>query len=443
MNKTANTPNSKPGVLSYFFDHVFFDETIAIRLIRFMFMLLVILGWAFLATLWFEQASNWQEILRAMSRHLLAPFSAMLAAFLIGARYLQDIYELPGYLAAVHYLYASLFDGPPYLPPFSGLFLPNMNISDGKVDSESTATSLLDQVGGPGWISVGNGNAVLLESLEETGVVVGAGTHYVPRNQRVQEIVSLEDQVWVSKPVVATTKDGIEIAVRDFQFGYRICADHRAGSLIHRTAAEPYPFSAQAVRDMAYNRSVRVDGKPLPWSIAVQFRLDGILTDFINSNVVDEVIAPVSADPRKIMHQQLSDEKLRGGIKNFLGTEVIWFNVGQFTVQDEKIDGDIKRYRKDVWFAHWAGNTAMLLAQGKAEIISEEEGGRSQTTVSMLGGIVQALKDAGLDNEKIDENLWNIVLARTAQVIESMTSLYGKWDTTERDQGMGKDKHES
>jgi len=38
----------------------------------------------------------------------------------------------------------------------------------------------------------------------------------------------------------------------------------------------------------------------------------------------------------------------------------------------------------------------LLLAQGKAEMISEVEGGRAETTTNMLTGIIQALDDAGL-----------------------------------------------
>jgi hypothetical protein len=427
MSKVADPSVSKPGLMLYFFDHVLFDETISIRLIRAILMLLVVFGWAFLGALWFEPISNWEEILFAMPRYFLAPIAAMLAAWLLGARYLQDIYELPSYSSAVHYLFASLFDGPPYLFP-SGHFLPSLSISNGKIDAEDAETSLLDRVGGPGWLYIGAGNAVLLESLEESETVIGTGMHFVPRNQRVQEILSLDDQHWTASPIIATTKDGIEVAVRDFQFGYRICADHRADSIVHRTALEPYPFSAQAVRDMVYNRSVRVDGTPLPWGLATQFRLDGILTNFINRNVIDEVIAPISLDPRSIINEQLSEEKLRGGLKNFLGTELTWFNVGQFEVHDTKIHEDIRKYRQEVWFTQWAGSTALILAQGKAEMISEEEGGRSETTVNMLRGIGQALADSGINKDEVDENLWNIVLARTAQVIESMTSLYGKLD---------------
>lgn len=442
MNKAVNASISRSWSLSYFFDRVFFDETMGIRFIRLIFMLLVVLGWAFLGTIWFEQVGNWWDILFAMLRYLLAPAAAITAVFLLGARYLQDIYELPGYFAAAWYLYASLFDGPPYLFPISGFLLPSLNISNGKIDSESTEIGLLDSVGGPGWLYIGAGNAVLIESLEMSEMVVGTGMHFVPRHRHVQEIVSLDDQHWTSNPIVATTKDGIEVAVHDFQFGYRICADHRASGLLHRTTAEPYPFSAQAVRDMVYNRSVRGDGTPVPWGLAVQFRIDGVLTNFINCNLVDEVIAPISLDPRGVLSQQLSDEKLRGGLKKFLGTELPWFNVGHFEVHDKEIDKDIRRYRQEVWFAQWARSTALLLAQGKAEMISEEEGGRSETTVNMLRGIVQALDDVGLEKDEADYNLWNIVLARTAQVIESMTSLYGRLEIVEDANEMSEGQNE-
>jgi len=443
MNKAVNTSTPKPGLLSHFFDQVFFDETIGVRFVRLIFMFLIAFGWAYLGAIWFEQVDNWQDTLFAMLRYLLAPAAAITAVFLLGARYLQDVYELPGYFAAVRYLYASLFDGPPYLFPISGFLLPSLNISNGKIDSESAEIGLLEGVGGPGWLYIGAGNAVLIESLGVSEMVAGTGMHFVPRHRHVKEIVSLDDQHWTSNPIVATTKDGIEVAVHDFQFGYRICADHRASGLLHRTTAEPYPFSAQAVRDMVYNRSVRGDGTPVPWGLAVQFRIDGVLTNFINRNLVDEVIAPISLDPRGVLSQQLSDEKLRWGVKNFLGTELTWFNVGHFEVHDKEIDKDIRKYRREVWFAQWAGSAALLLAQGKAEMISEEEGGRSETTVNMLRGIVQALDDAGLEKDELDDNLWNIVLARTAQVIESMTSVYGKLDIVEQDKGTGEENNES
>jgi hypothetical protein len=241
----------------------------------------------------------------------------------------------------------------------------------------------------------------------------------------------LDDQHWTAKPIIATTRDGIEVAIHDFQFIYRICANHRANSVVHRVGSMPYPFSAQAVRDVAYNRGVDKKGVLFPWGVATQFRLDGIVTTAINRINIDELIAPVSGDPRSEINQKLASDEIRGPLKNFLGTELAWVNVGSFEVYDEKIREDIKKYRQEVWSTRWAGKSSLLLAQGKAEMISEEEGGRSETTVNMLRGIIQALEDAGLNKDEVDENLWNIVLARSAQIIESMTSLYGRLDVSD------------
>jgi hypothetical protein len=41
----------------------------------------------------------------------------------------------------------------------------------------------------------------------------------------------------------------------------------------------------------------------------------------------------------------------------------------------------------------------------------------------MLRGILQALEDVHLEGD-VDEHIWNIVLARSAQIIEAMTYQY-------------------
>lgn len=436
MKNAHSSAGRQQSGFSYLFEHVLFGESLSMRFFRIFVMLGIVLGWGVIATFIMESPNSVENLLRMMPRYLLAPAVAMIVAFLYCASYLQDIYELQSYGSAVRYLLASLFDGASF-----SLFLPALYISKGKKDIKDGRTSLLDQVGGPGWLYVEPGNVVLLEYLHSPSNVVGAGWHFIPRNQRVQEIFSLDDQHWTANPIVATTRDGIEMAVHDFQFGFRICANHRADSLVRRVGAAPYPFSSQAVRDVAYNRSVRIDTSLVPWGMATQFRLDGIVTDVINKTNIDDLIAPTTGDPRNEIKHTLLSEKIRGGMKNFLGTELVWVNVGRFEINDEKIREDMKKYRQEVWFTRWIGSSSLLLAQGRAEMISEVEGGRAETTANMLTGIIQALDDAGLKNDQVDENLWNIVLARTAQVIESMTSVE-KFDISDRANGTGKEKHE-
>jgi len=180
----------------------------------------------------------------------------------------------------------------------------------------------------------------------------------------------------------------------------------------------------------------------------VHNRLSGAISDYINNNFLDQITAPVHADddPRSIISQRMDSPQVRIGLKNFAGAELLWKRIGSFEVEpvkgdmndgakEEKISirQDIKDQRLKAWLAQWAGTAAVIRARGMAEKISQEEGGRAETTSVMLQSIMHALNDAGIpdlpDNEldeQVDENMWNIVLARTAQVLESLTSFYGE-----------------
>jgi len=420
-----NTQQKTQSVLSDFFENVFFSESFLIRSLRTFILITFTLASAIFCAYIFEPSSmtSMSDLLRKTPSYLMAPISAVTAAILLGARYMQDIYELPSYGKALRYVLASLFDGPPYsYIPLSGLFLPSLTISKGeKVQDEEV--SLLDQVGGPGWLTVEPGNVVLLEHLESPTKVLGEGIHFVPRFMRVQEVISLDDQHWKANPIHAATKDGIEVAIHDFQFTYRVCASRHENQAGKRTLSDPYPFSLKAVRDLAYNRNVRADGNLIPWGSALQFRVDGRITDFINKHTIDQVLAPTAEDPRQSMMQGINGDDLRTLLKDVLGTELIWTNIGRFDVSDESIREAMKKYRTDSWFAQWAAGAALLLAQGKAKLIVQDEGGRSESTASMLRSILQSLEETQPQDEANDY-LWNIVLARTAQVIEAMTSVY-------------------
>jgi hypothetical protein len=161
----------------------------------------------------------------------------------------------------------------------------------------------------------------------------------------------------------------------------------------------------------------------MPWGGAMQFRVDGKITDFINKSTIEQVLAPNADDPRREIMEGIYGAELRGRLKSWLGSELTWANIGRFEINDETIREGMKKYRMESWFAQWGGKAALILAQGRAEQISQEEGGRSESTATMLKSILQALDDAQPSGEA-NEHLWNIVLARTAQVIEAMTSIY-------------------
>jgi hypothetical protein len=316
-----------------------------------------------------------------------------------------------------------MFDGPPYFFP-SGRLLPSLDISNGKAENSDGDMNLLQRIGGPGWLSIERGNVALLEYLHSPARVLGPGHHFLPRLQHVAEICSLDDQHWEAPPIIATTKDGIEVVVHDFRFGYRLLSPHHGNTLKKRTAVDPYPFSARSVCTLAYDRSVAGDGNRMDWGRWVQMRLDSVITDYINKESIDEIIAPTTGYIREEVLEKISSADLRKSIMHMMGTEVTWLNIGRFDIHDERIGREIKDFRLKAWFAQWAGKASLIRAEGKAEQISQTEGGRIEKTTSMLRGILQALDEVKMDGD-VDEHVWSIVLARTAQIIEAMTSQHG------------------
>jgi len=423
QDKTTSRKNQQENPF-HGLEYLLFSEKIWIRWLRIWGLLLIIFAWGILGTLVFEIDHDRLTVLNVI-RYALVPLAAIISALFLGAQYLQDIYELSSYSSSLRYMIATMFDGPPYnIFLLSGRLLPTLNISHGKADAVNKDDTILQRIGGPGWLYVERGNAVLLEYLHRPAKVLGPGFHFIPRLQHVEEIFNLEDQHWKAGPIVATTKEGIEIAVYDFQFGYRLAPPSHGNTLKKRTAIDPYPLSAKSIWKLAYDQSVGADGKTAEWGKMIQGRLGSKISDFINKNSIDEVIAPITGDPRETVLDQLSSSDLRNAIKEDLGTEITWLNIGRFDINEEKVGKHIKDYRLKAWFAQWSGKAALARAEGKAEQISQTESGRIEKTTSMLHVILQALEDVNLKGD-VDEHLWNIVVARTAQIIESMTSFYG------------------
>lgn len=418
MTKSTAAGNPRKST-SFRLGYLLFSEKIGFRLLRIWGVLCVVLGWGIAGTLIFEMSQTGLTALN-IARYSLPPAAGAIAALFLGARYLQDIYELPTFSSALKYIFASMFDGPPYFFP-SGRLLPSLDISNGKAENSEGDMNLLQRIGGPGWLSIERGNVVLLEYLHSPAKVLGPGYHFIPRLQHVEEIFGLDDQHWEASPIIATTKDGIEVVVHDFRFGFRLLSPHHGHTSKKRTTVDPYPFSARSVWKLAYNRSVAGDGNRMDWGKWVQMRLDSVITDYINKESIDEIIAPTTGYIREEVLEKISSAELRKGVMDMMGTEVTWLNIGRFDIHDERIGRGIKDFRLKAWFAQWAGQASLIRAEGKAEQISQTEGGRIEKTTSMLRGIRHALSEVKIEGD-VDENIWNIVLARTAQIIEAMTS---------------------
>jgi hypothetical protein len=338
------------------------------------------------------------------ARYLLAPVGGSMFAIMIAALYVQDIYELGKYKNALRYVMASIF----------GLSYPGLEIRDGIKQIGPGEENLLDKIGGPGWVVIRPGNAVLFERLTNPTAVLAEGPHFVPRFEMIKEIVDLKDQHGYQEKLSAVTKDGVVVSVRDIHYIYRVAAGQRLGGDAGRTQEHPYPYSVKAVRNVAYGRSVDANGMT-DWPRIVRIIVEGEIQSYIRRRQLDQVTSPQTAgtDPRGEIHQLYNDAFLRARLRN-VGAELLWFGIGHIDVDDPIVNNQ----RVQTWQAGWRGDAAVITAYGEALRKVYMEQGRAEAQAEILLAIIQALRDAGIQPGQPD--MGNVFLLRVAQLLEAM-----------------------
>jgi hypothetical protein len=359
-------------------------------------------------------------------RHAVIPLAIVVGAFIAAASYVQDIYELPNLKTAIRYLFPALF----------GFFYPRLRIEDGKKQIKKGDVNPLDVIGGPGYINIRPGNAVLFESLRSPSSVKSEGYHFITRFDTIREIVSLEDQHGFIEETKAVTKDGIEVILRDVHYRYRLRTGREFGDYAERKPTDPYPYSVQAVKNMAYNRTVRSTGLN-SWFFTINFAIDSAITGYIKSHQFDHLTHPnyQQGDPREIIARALMGIGTRARLRR-VGADLLWCDIGHFRVSDEVLDipqdedqplklNELIRLRRvETWGAKWMGQAEILRSYGKARQLSNQDLGRAEGQAEMLRSIMQAMEEADLtrDPKHPQKNLRAIILARTAEILDSLAT---------------------
>jgi len=338
-------------------------------------------------------------------RFLYLPLAAWICAMVLGSLYVKDIYELPRFRSAFRYLFAALY----------GLGYGHLVVKDGKKLLKEKETNTVDIIGGPGIVSVSPGNVALMERTSGPTRIFGQGGHLIMRGETVKEVASLEDQHGFIETVSATTKDGIKVIVKDVNYRFRVRAGRKPGDYTRRTPAEPFPFSKEAVKNLAYNRVVRTTGVGT-WQEAVEGAVQGVITDYIYQHKVDPLTTPKPEDndPRGEIRDRFKSRGVRERFKS-LGADLLWIDIGNFEVPDK----EVVKQRIATWGALWEGEVSIERARGEASRLYLQEVGRAQAQAEILDSIVRGLDIFGLE-DPVDK-LRKIVLLRTAQLLEAST----------------------
>lgn len=341
-------------------------------------------------------------------RYVWIPPLVLTWVFYTIARYTQQVYRLPYWKDGFQYMLAAMF----------GLGYPVLVIPEERAAGENAVLAeenLVNLVGGPGYLAIQPGHVVLLENYQGSLRVVGQGRHYITHLETVKETVGLEERRFVIEKITATTRDGIEVLVKDVSFRYRL--HHDANPVVGpaRTPENPFPYSEAAVIAMTYNRNYNQDG-PANWNAGIVNAVDTIITDYIRSNPIDHLSAPNQGeDPRQAITSQFYSPSGKARFRE-RGAELLWIDIGHF----DTVDDQIAAQRVDTWKRRWSGAADVLRAQGEARISASQEIARAQGQADLLRELVKGLEDAGLSGDTA-ETRRRLMLLRMNQLLNTLS----------------------
>lgn len=339
-------------------------------------------------------------------RFMIAPLGAIIFVIIAGAYYVQDIYNLPSLGNALHYVYASMF----------AMRYPTLTVSKGVKDLKKNEVNLIDKIGGPGFVEIEPGSAVMFRELRRPSEARVSTSYFLNPFETIAQTINLDEQQGHKDQIPAMTRDGIKVLLSDINYRYRVKQEEQNGLPVRRTPDQPYPFSVDAIRSMTFNMSVQTDG-PESWSAAIDRTVVGMITDFVSENTIDDLTAPRTNQKnlRLEMRQSFFLPDMRGRLAGS-GAELLWIDVGHVEIEDETVD----EVRTSLWSADWAGDAKENRAYGDAIRQAYQELGRAEAQAGLIMSIANALRDANLSN-LTSENIRTILLTRTAQILRAVS----------------------
>lgn len=341
---------------------------------------------------------------------VLLYFMGLLSAVATAIYYLKDIYDQDFEKIPLRYLMASFF----------GWFPPRVHINFR--EDKSIGRRMVELIGGPAKLIVEPGWVALTETLSMPGKLYGHGMrHFLPRHERLQEVIDLHEQELKLEPVSGFTRDGIQVVVHDAKVSYRIFDGRPDTSNTDKiNSRNPYPYSQDAIHNYAYKRSVILNKDKKPeqqsWKFAVALRVNGLISNYINEHKLDEVIAPREQDNKFVREEIRKKAYDPDFIENLrsIGTTLRWWDPGEFRSQNA-----VEKQYIANWSADVQSEIQVNKAYGEAQKMAYEELGRAEAEAELLMSIIHALDGVRLGKDKV-QTLQNLILLRTAQVIKAL-----------------------
>jgi len=157
----------------------------------------------------------------------------------------------------------------------------------------------------------------------------------------------------------------------------------------------------------------------VPWQENVRSLVGSAIRQYINARTIDYLTAPSregkgGTDPRAELRSEIL--KPENNLLSGLGTTLLWVDAGHIDIIMEDVDKE----RLNLWAADSAGSAGVKRALGEAKYQAYMELGRAEAQAELIVSISAALEDIDFSDAEAEQNIRNLFLLRTSQVLEAM-----------------------
>lgn len=325
----------------------------------------------------------------------------LVAVLAVSAAFVRDVYNIPGWGAALGYVWSLLFGAAPLslLDLLLGVSsTPSfLIVQEGRIDEKREDTPLA-RLGGPGRVLIFGDSAVVLERFGRFTRVAGPGSIFLRRFERIREVLDLRPQKR-SEATTALTRDNIPVQTT---VHVRFQLARPPASLLPSTPDIPHPVYKWAlIRASQCNRRLVLMANGVErihhWPERVMGNVGSTMRPLIATYTLDELLEPYEPDrdPRREIIQTFH-RQLDASARNF-GAQVLDVRMDALKPTLEEVEQE----RVASWQAVWKAQVRKERAKGEAEAIRQQGLARAYAQMEIILSITRELQEVATRDQAL------------------------------------------
>ena len=335
-------------------------------------------------------------------RHLIPFGLGFYLAYQATLSLVKDLFDLPTAEAAQSFLQRYAL---PDTPAGAPLKIERLTFHKDRLQQP------LLRYGGPGKITVTQGDVVVTERNGRFQRVLGRGEHLLAQYEYVRFVLDARPQDRASFGVRFYTRDGIELRT---DVSLTFCLG-RGGQ--ETTPETPYPFDPPQVRRAAYTEYLVTDGHTEGWMALPMHTTIRLLRQLASKKSLDDLFYRDNPhmNPHELLGKRLKELAAQALAEK--GIDLLDVRLGRLDAPDAVV-----QQRLAYWRAHWQSNQRLLAGEGQAQAHEAVEQARTEAKVAAIRRILQELQTHPSGPAEPHQTPQDVLAVRLLNVLGQMSS---------------------